>query len=229
MNSLLHVLCHGEVLHCDPFIHEFQYSKRQDEHSWFCFGVLVDLVYRYRYFPSGWSFSWFVAFRAADNFVQFCEADFHTRKLHTPNSFLLILPFPLFKTYWGEGMRTVGLETSRLRPRLEVLVNFGLFLLLIFSAVVFDRSFVDLLLMSIYWARIFWYTSILKQNSLALLPISDIFPSRLRPVTCFLCWHLGKREESSGSRSTFVECCKPVVNWPCYLCIVKESPLYPTK
>lgn len=145
------------------------------------------------------------------------------------NSFLLILPFPLFKTYWGEGMRTVGLETSRLRPRLEVLVNFGLFLLLIFSAVVFDRSFVDLLLMSIYWARIFWYTSILKQNSLALLPISDIFPSRLRPVTCFLCWHLGKREESSGSRSTFVECCKPVVNWPCYLCIVKESPLYPTK
>lgn len=131
------------------------------------------------------------------------------------NSFLLILPFPLFKTYWGEGMRTVGLETSRLRPRLEVLVNFGLFLLL--------------LLMSIYWARIFWYTSILEQNSLALLPISDIFPSRLRPVTRFLCWHLGKREESSGSRSTFVECCKPVVNWHCYLCIVKESPLYPTK
>lgn len=84
MNSLLHVLCHGEVLHCDPFIHEFQCSKHQDEHSWFCFGVLVDLVYRYRYFPSGWSFSWFVAFRAADNFVQFCEADFHTRKLHSP-------------------------------------------------------------------------------------------------------------------------------------------------
>lgn len=82
------------------------------------------------------------------------------------NSFLLILPFPLFKTYWGEGMRTVGLETSRLRPRLEVLVNIGLFFFVsIFSAVVFYRSFVDLLVMSIYWARIFWYTGIIKSKT----------------------------------------------------------------
>lgn len=81
MNPLL---CHGEVLDCDPFIHEFQCSKRQDEHSWFCFGVLVDLVYRYRYSPSGWSLSWFVAFQAADNFLQFCDAALHTRKLYSP-------------------------------------------------------------------------------------------------------------------------------------------------
>lgn len=49
-------------------------------------------------------------------------------------------------------MQTVGLETYQLRPRLEVLVNIGLvfFFLSIFSAVVFDRSFVDLLVMSIY-------------------------------------------------------------------------------
>lgn len=98
------------------------------------------------------------SFQAAVNFVQCCEAALHTRKLHSPYWFLAHPSlFPLFKTYWGEGMRTVGLETSRLRPRLEVLVNFGLLLLLIFSAVVFDRSIliVDLLLMSINWARIF--------------------------------------------------------------------------
>lgn len=130
--------------------------------------------------------------------------------------FLLIIPFSLFKTVLGEDVRTFGLGTSRLWPRL------GVYVLLIFSTAVFDRSFVDLLVMSIYWARIFWYIGILEQNSLALLPINDIFPSRLGTVTCFLCWHLGKREESPGSRSTFVECCKPVVNWPCYLCIVKE-------
>lgn len=43
MNPLL---CHGEVLHCDPFIHKFQCSKHQDKHPWFCFGVLVDLMFR---------------------------------------------------------------------------------------------------------------------------------------------------------------------------------------
>lgn len=71
-------------------------------------------------------------------------------------------------------MRTVGWETSRLRPWLRDLVGFELFLL-VFSAVVFDRPFVDLLLMSLYWARMFWYTGILEQTSLALLLISDFW------------------------------------------------------
>lgn len=59
--------------------------------------------------------------------------------------FTFSFPFSLLETVFGEGVRTVGLKTSRLQLRLGFLAGFGPFCL-IFLAVAFDHSFVDLLL-----------------------------------------------------------------------------------
>lgn len=45
----------------------------------------------------------------------------------------IAFPFSLFKAVLGEGVQTVGLETSWLRPRFGVSAGFGLFLFYLFS------------------------------------------------------------------------------------------------
>lgn len=118
MNSLL---CHGEVLHCDPFIHKFQCSKNQDKHPWFCCWLDVSLILIWMEFLDLLCFRRLIT---SYNFLmQLCIRGSYTLLI----GFLLIIPFSLFKTVFGEDVRTVGLETSRLRSRLGVYVNFGLF------------------------------------------------------------------------------------------------------
>lgn len=90
MNPLL---CHGEVLDCDPFIHEFQCSKHQDKHSWFCFGVLVDLCIDIAIPPLDEVFLDLLRFRRLIISCSFAMQLCILGSYILLNGFLLIIPF----------------------------------------------------------------------------------------------------------------------------------------